>query len=102
MTPRRRVPKRASPQRERSRNGADPVAVLLEDLRSQMKVVIEVVQECATKTELETLRADTQRGFNAMNVRFDVLTGEVARKAEGAALGALERRVAALEHRSGA
>lgn len=93
MTPRRRVPKRASPSRERSTNGADPVAVLLEDLRSQMQVVIEAVQECATKTELRAFRAE-------VNGRFDALTAEVARKAEGAALGALERRVTALEHRS--
>jgi predicted nucleic acid-binding Zn-ribbon protein len=126
------------------------VAVLLEELRSQMKIVIEAVQECATKTELGALRsefsglrseftglrsefsalgseftglrsefstlgseftglrsefsafrADVRGGFDAMNGRFDALTAEVARKAEGAALGALERRVTALEHGAG-
>jgi hypothetical protein len=164
MTPRRRTPKRATPSRDRSRNGSDPVAVLLEELRSQMKIVIEAVQECATKTELGALRsefsglrseftglrsefsalgseftglrsefsalgseftglrsefstlgseftglrsefsafrADVRGGFDAMNGRFDALTAEVARKAEGAALGALERRVTALEHGAG-
>jgi len=91
------------------------VAVLLEELRSQMKVAIEAVQDCATKTELKIVteavqncatdlgafRADVRGAFEAMNSRFDVLTAEVARKAEGAALVALERRVTALEHRAG-
>jgi hypothetical protein len=104
------------------------VAVLLEELRSQMKVVTEAVQDCATKAELRSqmevvteaihacatktdleafksefsmFRAEVRGDFEAMNARFDVLTAEVARKAEGAALDALERRVTALEHRAG-
>jgi hypothetical protein len=60
-----------------------------------------VVKNCATKGEVATFRSEVQAGFDAMSRRFDVLTAEVARKAEGAALGALERRVTALEHRVG-
>jgi hypothetical protein len=71
------------------------VAVLLEELRSQMKVVIEAVQECATKTEVEAFRADFSAFRAEVQDRFDVLTAEVARKADGAALSALERRLLA-------
>ena len=92
---RRRAQKGAS-----AANGGDPAAVLLEEVRSQMKVVIEAVQGCAQK-------GDVDAGFDAMNVRldsmnmrFDALTAQVARKADGAVLDALERRVTALEHRT--
>ncbi len=80
------------------------MAVLLEELRSQMNVVLEAVQGCATKTELREFRADVLEAIQQcatktelrdlradMNARFDVLTAEVARKAESAALEALER-----------
>jgi len=138
MTPRRRVPKPASPSRASSKNGPDPTAVILEQMQSQFKVVIELVQGCATKTEVAALkedvmwlkgdvmwlkgevgtltmavkncatkremaafRAEVNERFAEVNQRFDVLTAEVARKAEGATLGALERRVTALEQRAG-
>ena len=96
MTTRRRPPKHAS-----SANGGDPAAVLLEEVRSQMKVVIEAVQGCAQKGDVETGFESMNRGFDCMNLRFDVLTAQVARKADGAAQDALERRVTALEQRSG-
>jgi hypothetical protein len=48
MTERRRAQKRAS-----SANGGDPAAVLLEEVRSQMKVVIEAVQGCAQKGDVD-------------------------------------------------
>ena len=61
-----------------------------------MKVVIEAVQDCATKrdlavlsesvrdmnADLEALTADVKAGFHAMTARFDALTTEVARKAD--------------------
>jgi hypothetical protein len=57
--------------------------------------VIEAVQECATKTEVEAFRADFSAFRAEVQDRFDVLTAEVARKADGAALSALERRLLA-------
>ena len=131
MTPRRRA-KRAA-----SAGGANPTAVLLEDLYGQMKVVIEAVQGCATKADLErlaskadlepfalksdlkglaskadleplalkadveALRTEMDRGFSSVTTRLGTLSAEVARKADGAALDGLERRVSAIEGRLG-
>jgi polyhydroxyalkanoate synthesis regulator phasin len=88
MTPRRRLPKRASRSRASSKSGPDPTAVLLEEVRSQNRVVIELVQGCATKTEVAALREDvatlkedvTELKGDVATLREDVteLKGDVA------------------------
>jgi hypothetical protein len=52
MPPRRPSPKARARSPHRSGSGADPTAILLEDVRGQMRVVIESLQGCASKTDL--------------------------------------------------
>ncbi len=94
--------------RTRSTNGGDYTAVLLEELRGQMKVVIEALQECVTKREFNARFEAIDARFEAMDARFDAvddalrgLRHDVDRSAQAASLHALEQRVTVLERRLG-
>jgi hypothetical protein len=83
--------------------------VLLEEMRVENKVLLENMRR-ENKVALEatlSLRESTDRRFAEIDHRFDhvdaelrSLREEVARKADGAALAALERRVSVLERLS--
>jgi len=101
-----------SPRRARPRKPS-PTAILVEDMRSQFKVVIEAVQGLgetlesemgAVRGELGGIRGDLANIHAAIGDHSRELrevAALVARKAEGAALAALEQRVTAIERRGG-
>jgi hypothetical protein len=69
-------------------------AVVLEDIYAQMKVVIEAVQDCATKRDM-----DAQ--FEAVHHELRGLRHDATLRAQSGELRALEQRVLVLERRVG-
>jgi septation ring formation regulator EzrA len=71
MTPKRK----ATSERRAAKptNGPDGTGVVLEDIYAQMKVVIEAVQDCATKRDLAELREVVDRRFDAIDDRFEAV-----------------------------
>ena len=97
----RKVPTKRARAARTTPKTDDYTAVLLEELRGQLKVVIEALQDRVTKTELDAR-------FDQVDARFDRLEGEVRTlrhevlgKANEATIAALDGRVTALERRVG-
>ena len=97
----RKVPTKRARAARTTPKTDDYTAVLLEELRGQLKVVIEALQDRVTKTELDAR-------FDQVDARFDRLEGEVRTlrhevlgKANEATIAALDGRVTALERRFG-
>jgi hypothetical protein len=92
MTERRKPPKaRGIPE---PRNGHHRTAVLLEELQSQMRVVVERVLDTPTKREFD-------ERLDAIDRELRALRHEVARNAHGSELRAIEQRLTVLERHAG-
>jgi hypothetical protein len=103
--------KKPSRQPKRAKNGHG-VTVLLEDIRAQVSAVAEGV--LALKESTDRQFESIERRFESVDQRFDRVDRElaglrqdgrelasiVARKADAAALAALDQRVTALEQRA--
>jgi hypothetical protein len=124
MTARRRPPKKPGPTEPE--NGAHATGVVLEDIRGQMKVVIEALRGTATSVELRDLatrtetrmdlfsdalrltRAEVAARFDDVDKRFDDVERElravrqdVARQAQGSEIKGLEQRITVVERHLG-
>jgi hypothetical protein len=124
MTARRRPPKKPGPTEPE--NGAHATGVVLEDIRGQMKVVIEALRGTATSGELRDLatrtetrmdlfsdalrvtRAEVAARFDDVDKRFDDVERElravrqdVARQAQGSEIKGLEQRITVVERHLG-
>ena len=124
MTARRRPPKKPGPTEPE--NGAHATGVVLEDIRGQMKVVIEALRGTATSGELRHLatrtetrmdlfsdalrvtRAEVAARFDDVDKRFDDVERElravrqdVARQAQGSEIKGLEQRITVVERHLG-
>ena len=104
----RKVPTKRARAARTTPKTDDYTAVLLEELRGQLKVVIEALQDRVTKTELDARFDQVDARFDQVDARFDRLEGEVRTlrhevlgKANEATIAALDGRVTALERRVG-
>ena len=104
----RKVPTKRARAARTTPKTDDYTAVLLEELRGQLKVVIEALQDRVTKTELDARFDQVDARFDQVDARFDRLEGEVRTlrhevlgKANEATIAALDGRVTALERRFG-
>jgi hypothetical protein len=106
MTERRKPPKaRGIPK---PRNGYHRTAVLLEELQSQMRVVVERVLDTPTKREFDERLDNVDKRLDTIDGRVDAidrelraLRHEVARNAHGSVLRAIEQRLTVLERHAG-
>jgi hypothetical protein len=117
MTARRRPPKKPGPTEPE--NGAHATGVVLEDIRGQMKVVIEALRGTATSGELRDLATRTETRMDLFSdalrvtraevaARFDDVERElravrqdVARQAQGSEIKGLEQRITVVERHLG-
>jgi septation ring formation regulator EzrA len=76
MTARRRPPKKPGPTEPE--NGAHATGVVLEDIRGQMKVVIEALRGTATSGELRDLATRTETRMDLFSDALRVTRAEVA------------------------
>ena len=111
----RKVPTKRARAARTTPKTDDYTAVLLEELRGQLKVVIEALQDRVTKTELDARFDQVDARFDQVDARFDqvdarfdrlegevrTLRHEVLGKANEATIAALDGRVTALERRVG-
>jgi len=124
MTGRRRHPKEPGPTEPE--NGGHTTGVILEEIRGQMRVVIEALRGTATSGELRDLatrtetrmdlfsdalrvtRAEVAARFDDVDKRFDDVERElravrqdVARQAQGSEIKGLEQRITVVERHLG-
>jgi hypothetical protein len=79
MTPRRKAPrpgKKAIPTPVGDRE--HDVMILYEKTQSDMRVVLEAVQGCVTRTEFEEFRGQVDQRFDQVDLQFKEMRGQMA------------------------
>jgi hypothetical protein len=99
MTERRKLPKARGTTGPR--NGHHRTAVLLEEIQSQMRVVVERALDTPSKREFAALKEDLGSRLDRVEREVRELRQEVARNAHGSELRAIEQRLTALERHAG-
>lgn len=83
------------------RNGQHRTAVLLEEIQSQMRVVIERVLDTPTKREFNERLDGIDKRIDDVNQELRGLRQEVARNDHSSELRAIEQRLSVLERHAG-